>query len=60
MTRSADAWLAQAEPKPGSWWPDWADWLAAGGSAVTPPAMDAPDKGLAPRDAAPGDYVLQP
>jgi polyhydroxyalkanoate synthase subunit PhaC len=56
-----DAWLAQTETKPGSWWPDWARWLALQGSGqVDAPAMGAPDHRLAPLSAAPGTYVLQP
>lgn len=56
-----DAWLAGTASKPGSWWPDWADWLAAqGGGPVNAPAMGAPDKGLAPLCPAPGSYVMQP
>ena len=56
-----DAWLAETASKPGSWWPDWADWLAAtGGSLVNAPAMGASDKGLAPLCPAPGSYVMQP
>lgn len=55
-----DAWLAETASKPGSWWPDWADWLAAqGGGLVNAPAMGAPDKGLAPLCPAPGSYVMQ-
>ena len=27
MALPADAWFAQTEAKPGSWWPIWADWL---------------------------------
>ena len=56
-----DAWLAQTEPKAGSWWPDWIDWLAAqGGGMVNAPATGAADKGFAPLCPAPGTYVLQP
>ncbi len=56
-----DAWLAQTEPKPGSWWPDWADWLMArGGGQVNPPPIGAPDSGLAPLASAPGTFVFQP
>lgn len=55
-----DAWLTATAPKPGSWWPDWADWLAAqGGGLGNAPAMGAPDTGLVPLCAAPGAYVLQ-
>lgn len=56
-----DAWLAQTAPKPGSWWPDWAHWLAAHGGGLAPaPAMGAPERGLAPLCPAPGSYVMQP
>jgi polyhydroxyalkanoate synthase len=55
-----DAWLAQTEPQPGSWWPQWSDWLTRrGGGEVAPPAMGAPRHGLQPLGPAPGSYVLQ-
>lgn len=55
-----DGWLAQSEPRPGSWWPDWADWLAMhGGGLTAPPGMGAPTEGLSPLGAAPGNYVQQ-
>jgi polyhydroxyalkanoate synthase len=54
-----DAWLAQASRKEGSWWPQWAAWLAAqSGAPVAPPAMGAPAAGLALLCDAPGTYVL--
>jgi len=56
-----DAWLDQHDPQPGSWWPEWVDWLhGQGGKMVPPPAMGAPDKGYPPLIAAPGSYVFQP
>lgn len=55
---SADDWLAGAQKHDGSWWTDWAGWLAARsreriaappvGSAAYPPICDAP-----------GAYVLE-
>lgn len=55
-----DGWLAQTEPVPGSWWPDWAEWLARhGGGLTAPPGMGAPERDLPPLAAAPGSYVLQ-
>ncbi|MCE2509872.1 MAG: class I poly(R)-hydroxyalkanoic acid synthase [Alphaproteobacteria bacterium] len=51
-----EAWLAGAEQKEGSWWQDWAKWIAGqGGSKVE---ARLPGKGgLKPIEAAPGSYV---
>ena len=47
-----DAWLADTESKPGSWWPAWVGWLAEqGGGLVKAAEMGAPERGLAPRPA---------
>jgi polyhydroxyalkanoate synthase len=56
-----DTWSAKAELRQGSWWPEWADWLAARSSSqrVRPPAMGAPERGLPPMQPAPGTYVLE-
>jgi polyhydroxyalkanoate synthase subunit PhaC len=53
----ADAWLAGAEQKPGSWWPEWQGWLdeAAGDDKVK--ARKVGSGGLKAGDAAPGAYV---
>jgi polyhydroxyalkanoate synthase len=53
---SVEAWVGGATEHPGSWWPDWAAWLAerSGGKI---PARD-PSKGpLQPLEDAPGSYV---
>jgi polyhydroxyalkanoate synthase subunit PhaC len=56
-----DAWLALHAERPGSWWPEWADWLQQrGGGMIDAPAMGAPDKGYAAIAKAPGTYVFQP
>jgi polyhydroxyalkanoate synthase len=54
-----DAWLAQAEERPGSWWPLWTQWLArhAGGERVAPRATGAVQ--YKPIEPAPGRYVKQ-
>jgi polyhydroxyalkanoate synthase len=53
---SAEHWFAEHERQPGSWWSEWAHWLAKqSGDRVAPPAMKATGLGKAP-----GCYVLQP
>lgn len=57
---SPEDWLAQTPELPGSWWPAWAEWLAArSGNPVKPPAMGAPRRGLKVLADAPGTYVLE-
>jgi len=57
---SPDAWLAQNEPRTGSWWTAWFEWINKHGSdvQVAPPAIGASDKGLPPLGPAPGTYVF--
>ena len=54
MPPSHDGWVAYAKETPGSWWPVWAQWLAAksGGDVAPLPASI----GAKP---APGSYVLE-
>jgi polyhydroxyalkanoate synthase len=53
---AADAWLAGAERRAGSWWPDWAAWVAQyGGGPV--PARQAGAGALPAIEDAPGRYV---
>jgi polyhydroxyalkanoate synthase len=57
--QDADAWLAQAGEKQGSWWPLWAGWLEAhkGGARKAPKKEgDARHQAIEP---APGRYVKQ-
>ena len=55
----AQAYLARALERDGSWWPEWQDWLARHSSPrVSPPSCGAPDKGYAALCDAPGSYVL--
>jgi polyhydroxyalkanoate synthase len=49
-------WLAKASETPGSWWPDWARWIAE--QAPERVAARTPGDGkLKPLGDAPGDYV---
>ena len=55
----AEAWLAQANEKPGSWWPDWSAWLArhAGRKVAAPTAPGSRDHPFV--EPAPGRYVMR-
>lgn len=67
MTKRADdryidpaSFVREAPRKEGSWWPEWAAWLAGhSGELMPPPPMGAPAEGYAPLCDAPGTYVLQ-
>ena len=51
-----DEWLKTAKEYPGSWWPDWLDWLKA--QATDPvPAREIGGGKLKPIEDAPGSYV---
>jgi len=52
------AWLAGAAAVPGSWWPDFAGWLAARGGPEVPPPASPGNADRPPLDAAPGSYVF--
>ena len=56
--QGADAWLAAAERRDGSWWNDWHRWQSrrAGGKKV--PARVPGAGALTPIEDAPGSYVL--
>lgn len=52
----ADTWLASAEQKAGSWWPEWQGWLDAAADGKVKARKPGSGK-LKPVTAAPGDYV---
>ena len=55
----AAGWMASAEERPGSWWTEWADFLAKnGGKDVAAPRSFGGGKHK-PIEAAPGRYVKQ-
>jgi polyhydroxyalkanoate synthase len=55
----ADAWFDAATEHPGSWWPDWARWLArhAGKQVAAPKTLG--NRSHRPIEPAPGRYVKQ-
>lgn len=53
---NVDGWLAKAKEHPGSWWPDWLDWVKRQDDAQVP-AREPGGGVLAPIEDAPGSYV---
>jgi polyhydroxyalkanoate synthase len=51
-----DKWVAKATEHPGSWWPDWIEWIT-GQDAARVPAREPGGGGLEPIEDAPGSYV---
>jgi polyhydroxyalkanoate synthase subunit PhaC len=51
-----DAWLAQAQQQPGSWWPEWGKWIAKSGGGKVKARVPGQGKLKAIEDA-PGSYV---
>jgi polyhydroxyalkanoate synthase len=51
-----ERWLAKAKEHPGSWWPDWLEWLRAQDPALAPARAPGGGK-LTPIEDAPGSYV---
>jgi polyhydroxyalkanoate synthase subunit PhaC len=51
-----DVWLKGADEHPGSWWPDWLDWLKVQGPEMVPARAIGGGKLKAIEDA-PGSYV---
>ncbi len=49
-------WLKKAKEAPGSWWPDWLDWIEAHGDERVPAREPGGGK-LKPIEDAPGSYV---
>jgi polyhydroxyalkanoate synthase len=53
---TVEEWMAGAVEHPGSWWPEWAEWLKAR-SGPQVPARDPAKGPLPPIEDAPGSYV---
>lgn len=57
LPAAVDTWIKGAEEHPGSWWPDWRDWLYER-SGEDVPARQPGDGQLKPLRDAPGENVL--
>ena len=53
---SLEAWLKKAKEHPGSWWPNWIEWIKSHGNQQVPPRQPGGGKLKAIEDA-PGRYV---
>jgi polyhydroxyalkanoate synthase len=54
-----DTWVSEHDPREGSWWPAWSNWLLArSGDPIAPPPTGDEATGFAPLDDAPGHYVF--
>ena len=53
-----EEWLSMQQEQQGSWWNDWAAWLAKGSDAMVEPPGMGNDK-YPPLDKAPGSYVME-
>ncbi len=55
-----DEWQCHAVCHDGSWWPEWAAWLAEhSGQPINPPQTGAPKSGYPVLEPAPGQYIFQ-
>jgi polyhydroxyalkanoate synthase subunit PhaC len=59
LPAEATAWLATATEVPGSWWPDWAAWLADKAGKLKAAPKTYGGKGHKAIEPAPGRYVKQ-
>lgn len=55
-----EVWFDQAAEHAGSWWPDWAQWLASQSGARKKAASKLGNARYVPLEAAPGRYVRIP
>jgi len=56
LGRDLDKWIAGATSHPGSWWPDWMNWLKGLGGEMMPARKIGSGK-YKPIEDAPGSYV---
>jgi polyhydroxyalkanoate synthase len=54
-----DQWLAKAQERPGSWWPEWMRWLKPHAGRLVPARRKLGDASHKPIEPAPGRYVKE-
>ncbi|MGF6757928.1 polyhydroxyalkanoate synthase [Paraburkholderia sp. GAS42] len=59
MPETADAWFERADEVPGSWWPEWTDWLDQYAGKKVKPRAEPGSAEHREIEPAPGRYVLQ-
>ncbi len=59
LPADSEAWLAGATEHPGSWWSDWAKWLAPFGGSMKPAPRGYGNARFKPIEPAPGRYVKE-
>lgn len=57
LTQSAPDWFASAREHPGSWWPQWTEWLASHSGPMVKAPKGEGNRHFKPLEAAPGRYV---
>lgn len=56
LPKASDDWLASSEQTPGSWWPEWNNWVSTFSEGKVP-ARDPEKGGLPALEDAPGSYA---
>ncbi|HEY2969302.1 MAG TPA: class I poly(R)-hydroxyalkanoic acid synthase [Casimicrobiaceae bacterium] len=59
LTDDPDDWLARAQSHPGSWWPNWTEWLAEHAGTRRPAPTREGSPRHRPLGPAPGTYVRE-
>ncbi len=59
LVTDAHAWLDQAQPVEGSWWPAWADWLRGHAGALVAAPKQPGNAEFVAVEPAPGRYVKE-
>ncbi len=59
LPADSEAWLANAQEQPGSWWVDWSKWFAQHGGGEVPAPRKLGNAQYPPIEPAPGRYVKE-